>query len=169
MYNIRLVSLQVKVKCSDLRNKKKEELTKQLEDLKTELASLRVAKVTGGAASKLSKIRVVRKAIARVYIVMHQKQKENLRKLYRVSAILFGPTLLWSVLFRIYPEYGSRRCFLNCVTVFLQSKKYTPLDLRMKKTRAMRKGLTPHEKSLKTPRELRRMRAFPQRKFAVKA
>ena len=76
--------LQVKVKCSDLRNKKKEELTKQLEDLKTELASLRVAKVTGGAASKLSKIRVVRKAIARVYIVMHQKQKENLRKLYRV-------------------------------------------------------------------------------------
>merc|ERR1712214_23966 len=103
----------VKVKCSDLRNKKKEELTKQLEDLKTELASLRVAKVTGGAASKLSKIRVVRKAIARVYIVMHQKQKENLRKLYR-------------------------------------SKKYTPLDLRMEKTRAMRKGLTPHEKSLKT-------------------
>ena len=74
----------MKVKCSDLRNKKKEELTKQLEDLKTELASLRVAKVTGGAASKLSKIRVVRKAIARVYIVMHQKQKENLRKLYRV-------------------------------------------------------------------------------------
>merc|ERR1712165_378931 len=106
---------------SDLRNKKKEELTKQLEDLKTELASLRVAKVTGGAASKLSKIRVVRKAIARVYIVMHQKQK------------------------------------------------YKPLDLRMKKTRAMRKGLTPHEKSLKTPRELRKMRAFPQRKFAVKA
>lgn len=57
---------------------------KQLDDLKTELSSLRVAKVTGGAASKLSKIRVVRKSIARVYIVMHQKQKENLRKLYKV-------------------------------------------------------------------------------------
>merc|ERR1711997_185769 len=122
----------VKVKCSDLRNKKKEELTKQLEDLKTELASLRVAKVTGGAASKLSKIRVVRKAIARVYIVMHQKQKENLRKLYR-------------------------------------GKKYKPLDLRPKKTRAMRKALTPHEKNLKTARELKKIRAFPQRKFAVKA
>ena len=93
LINISLILLQVKVKCSDLRNKKKEELTKQLEDLKTELASLRVAKVTGGAASKLSKIRVVRKAIARVYIVMHQKQKENLRKLYRVSALLFGPIL----------------------------------------------------------------------------
>ncbi len=79
------VEFQVKIKCSELRSKKKEELTKQLDDLKTELASLRVAKVTGGAASKLSKIRVVRKSIARVYIVMHQKQKENIRKFYRVS------------------------------------------------------------------------------------
>merc|ERR1712112_98948 len=121
-----------KIKCSDLRNKKKEELTKQLEDLKTELGSLRVAKVTGGAASKLSKIRVVRKSIARVYIVMHGKQKENLRKLYR-------------------------------------GKKYKPLDLRPKKTRAIRKALTPHEKNLKTAREMKKMRAFPQREFAVKA
>ena len=34
-----------KIKCSELRNKKKEELTKQLDALKTELAQLRVAKV----------------------------------------------------------------------------------------------------------------------------
>merc|ERR1712212_1332139 len=121
-----------KIKCSDLRTKKKEELTKQLEDLKTELGSLRVAKVTGGAASKLSKIRVVRKSIARVYIVMHQKRKENLRKLYR-------------------------------------GKKYKPLDLRPKKTRAIRKALTPHEQSLKTRKEEFALRRFPQRKFAVKA
>lgn len=46
----------MKVKCSELRTKKKEELVKQLEDLKSELQSLRVAKVTGGAASKLSKM-----------------------------------------------------------------------------------------------------------------
>merc|ERR1712098_559608 len=80
----RLSDKMPRVKCSELRNKKKEELVKQLEDLKTELGSLKVAKVTGGAASKLSKIRVVTKSIARVNIVMHQKQKENLRKLYRV-------------------------------------------------------------------------------------
>merc|ERR1712158_47237 len=121
-----------KIKCSELRNKKKEELTKQLEDLKTELGSLRVAKVTGGAASKLSMIRVVRKSIARVYIVMHQKQKENLRKYYK-------------------------------------NKKYIPLDLRPKKTRAIRKALTEHEKSLKTRKEERTLRRFPMRKFAVKA
>merc|ERR1712170_337464 len=120
-----------RVKCSELRTKEKEELIKQLDDLKTELGSLRVAKVTGGAASKLSKIRVVTKSIARVNIVIHQKQKENLRKLYR-------------------------------------SKKYKPLDLRPKKTRAIRKALTPHEKSIKTAKELRKMRAFPQRKFAVR-
>jgi large subunit ribosomal protein L35e len=36
--------------------KKKEELLKQMDDLKGELQSLRVAKVTGGAASKLSKM-----------------------------------------------------------------------------------------------------------------
>ncbi|EDS35037.1 hypothetical protein CpipJ_CPIJ010482 [Culex quinquefasciatus] len=47
---------QVKVKCSELRTKDKKELTKQLEELKTELLNLRVAKVTGGAPSKLSKM-----------------------------------------------------------------------------------------------------------------
>merc|ERR1711860_75620 len=72
-----------KVKAKDLRGKKKEELVKQLDEHKQELANLRVAKVTGGAASKLSRIRVMRKNIARVYTVIHQTQKENLRKYYR--------------------------------------------------------------------------------------
>ena len=72
-----------KVKTKDLRGKKKEELMKQLEDLKQELANLRVAKVTGGTASKLSKIRVFRKSIARVLTIISQNQKENLRKLYK--------------------------------------------------------------------------------------
>uniref|UniRef100_A0A8C6FT42 Large ribosomal subunit protein uL29 n=1 Tax=Moschus moschiferus TaxID=68415 RepID=A0A8C6FT42_MOSMO len=72
-----------KIKARDLRGKKKEELLKQLEDLKVELSQLRVAKVTGGAASKLSKIRVVPKSIARVLTVINQTQKENLRKFYK--------------------------------------------------------------------------------------
>lgn len=64
---------------------------KQLDDLKVELSQLRVAKVTGGAASKLSKIRVVRKSIARVLTVINQTQKENLRKFYKVSTGRLGP------------------------------------------------------------------------------
>merc|ERR1711973_411275 len=118
--------------CNQFREMKKEELGKKLDDLKNELATLKVAKVTGGAASKLSKIRIVRKSTARILIVMNQKQKENLRKLYK-------------------------------------NKKYKPLDLRSKRTRAMRRALTPHEKGLKTSKQLRDNRAFPMRKFAVKA
>lgn len=38
---------------------------------------LRVAQVTGGAASKLAKIKVVRKKIARVLTVYHQSQKQR--------------------------------------------------------------------------------------------
>ena len=65
---------------------------------------LRVAKVTGGAASKLAKIKFVRKSIARVLTVYNQTQKERLRE----------------------HNWG----------------KYTPTDLRAKKTRAIRRRLT---------------------------
>ncbi|KAL8560439.1 60S ribosomal protein L35 [Nucella lapillus] len=120
-----------KVKAKELRGKKKDELVKQLDDLKTELQSLRVAKVTGGAASKLAKIHTVRKSISRVMTVMNQTKKENLRKFYR-------------------------------------PKKYVPKDLRLKKTRAMRRHLTPHERSLKTVKQQRKERLYPMRVFAVK-
>jgi len=120
-----------KVKTKDLRGKRKEELVKQLDELKQELANLRVAKVTGGTASKLSKIRVFRKSIARVLTVIGQNQKENLRKLYK-------------------------------------GKKHKPIDLRPKLTRSKRRELTQHEKSIKTRKESRRLRKWPQRKFAVK-
>lgn len=76
--------------------------------------------------------RVVRKAIARVYIVYHQKMKVNLRNHYK-------------------------------------NKKYKPLDLRVKKTRAMRKALTKHEMKIKTKKEIRKKSLFPPRVYAVKA
>merc|ERR1711900_55739 len=56
------------------------DLLKEVTDLKQELANLRVAKVTGGAASKLAKIGTVRKSIARVLTVYSQKQREEARK-----------------------------------------------------------------------------------------
>merc|ERR1711924_121394 len=102
-----------KIKVHELRTKNKSELMKQLEELKTELAALRVAKVTGGAASKLSKIKVVRKSIAAVLTVINQTQKAQLR-------------------------------------LFYQGKKYVPLDLRLKKTRAICKRLTKDQSSAKT-------------------
>ena len=54
-------------------------LKKQLHQLKTELAELRVAKITGAGGTKLGKIRVLRKSIARVMTVMHTKQKDTLK------------------------------------------------------------------------------------------
>ena len=68
-----------KVKAHELRSKSKAELLKQLGDLKQELATLRVAKVAGGVASKLSKIGVVRKNIARVLTVISQNTRAKTR------------------------------------------------------------------------------------------
>merc|ERR1711907_541688 len=120
-----------KIKVHEIKNKKKEELLKQLDELKTELQQLRVAKVTGGAPSKLSKIKIVRKSIARVLTVISQTQRENLKK-------------------------------------FHAKKRYSPLDLRSKKTRAMRRALTKHEASIKSLGQIKKDTHFSVRKFAVK-
>lgn len=52
--------------------------------------------------------------------------------------------------------------------LFYKSKKYTPLDLRPKLTRALRRRLTKHEATLKTERKRKQEIHFPQRKYAVK-
>jgi len=67
-----------KVRAKELRAKKKSELSDQLGKLKNELSQLRVAKVTGGAPSKLAKIHSVKKSIATILTVMNQTQKQQL-------------------------------------------------------------------------------------------
>ena len=76
--------------------------------------------------SKLSKIRVVRKSVDRVLTVIHQTQKESLRKFYR-----------------------GKRC--------------KPLDLRPKKTHAMRRGLHKHEENLKSKKQPPKEWPYPLR------
>ena len=65
----------VKVKAHELRTKQADELQKQLGELKSELAQLRVAKVSGGATAKLAKIKQVRKGIARVLTVQSEMRR----------------------------------------------------------------------------------------------
>jgi large subunit ribosomal protein L35e len=116
----------------ELRTKSKGDLLNQLKELKTELAALRVAKVTGGAPNKLSKIKEVRLSIAQVLTVIRQNQLKNLREAFN-------------------------------------GKKYLPLDLRPKKTRAMRRKLTVIESSAKTSKQDKKDAYFPARKYAIKA
>merc|ERR1712203_726421 len=75
-------STMAQMKISDLRSKSKTDLLNQLRELKSELAALRVAKVTGGAPNKLSKIKVVRLSIAQVMTVIRQNSKKSLREAY---------------------------------------------------------------------------------------
>jgi len=119
-------------KVHELRTKSKGDLLSQLKELKTELAALRVAKVTGGAPNKLSKIKEVRLSIAQVLTVIRQNQLKNLREAFN-------------------------------------GKKYLPLDLRPKKTRAIRRKLTTHELSAKTSKQAKKDAYFPTRKYAIKA
>ncbi|KAK3725158.1 60S ribosomal protein L35, L29 [Vermiconidia calcicola] len=121
-----------KVKASQLWGKNKEELKKQLDELKQELVQLRTQKIAGGAQSKLTKIHDVRKSIARVLTVINANQRSQLR-------------------------------------IFYKGKKYMPLGLRPKQTRAMRRRLSPAEASRVTDKQKKRERHFPQRNFAVKA
>ncbi|KAK1074660.1 60S ribosomal protein L35, L29 [Friedmanniomyces endolithicus] len=53
--------------------------------------------------------------------------------------------------------------------IFYEKKKYLPLDLRPKLTRAKHRALTKEEASLVTEKQKKRQRHFPQRNYAVKA
>ena len=66
----------------ELREKKKEELLKQLNTFKQELSQLRVVKQVSGSATKLGQIGTVRKNIARILTVLNQNERDNLRKYY---------------------------------------------------------------------------------------
>jgi ribosomal protein L29 len=72
-----LQSSSEKVKAKLIRNKSKAEIAKQLEELKQELAGLKVAKVTGGAPAKLGKMYVRVAGGFRVFLF--RKNDDNLR------------------------------------------------------------------------------------------
>ncbi|KAI0842076.1 60S ribosomal protein L35 [Hypoxylon sp. FL0890] len=52
--------------------------------------------------------------------------------------------------------------------LFYKNKKYLPLDLRPKQTRAIRRRLSPEEKARTLEKTKKRSSHFPQRKYAVK-
>ena len=69
----------MKLKAHELRLKTSKELLHELDEQKAEFLNLRVAKVTGAAPSKLMKIRVVRKNIARILTFYNVRRHEAAR------------------------------------------------------------------------------------------
>ena len=203
----------MKLKVHELRNKNKSDLEKQLEELKTELAALRVAKVTGGAASKLSKMCAAascldpwggtcsclpsahlrrggqrNRLLARLQLQPSDAASGSAALPARAARHRHGwhPSLVLAAdQCRCVPLCASRskvvrKSIARVLTVinqtqkdqlrvFYKDKDLQPLDLRFKKTRAIRKGLTKQQKALKTLKQTKKEKHFPLRKYAVKA
>ncbi|ETI22337.1 60S ribosomal protein L35 [Cladophialophora carrionii CBS 160.54] len=121
-----------RVKPGQLWGKSKDDLKKQLDELKTELGQLRVQKIAGGASSKLTRIHDLRKSVARTLTVINANQRHQLR-------------------------------------LFYAKKKYLPLDLRPKLTRAIRRRLSKKDAARVTEKQKKKQTHFPARKYAVKA
>lgn len=122
--------------------------------MKSELVQLRTQKIAGGNTSKLTK--------------MYVDPVEN----YRMGD--FGGTRTNTT-----RSHDVRKSIARVLTVinanqraqlriFYKNKKYMPLDLRPKQTRAMRRRLTPAESKLTTEKYKKKQKHFPQRIYAVK-
>ncbi|KAK2196888.1 bifunctional Ribosomal protein L29-L35/Ribosomal protein L29 [Babesia duncani] len=71
------------LKAYQLRTKTDEELLQDLEALKREYATFRVSKVTATANSKLAKIKIIRKSIARILTVYNERKKSEARATFK--------------------------------------------------------------------------------------
>ena len=134
------------------RGKNNTELLADLKKLREDLQQIRFTKVSGTAVSKLSKIKSLRKEIARVLTILREKKKDeviaNLKKKVKKEM-----------------KDGKEEEVEN--TIKNLKVKHIPIDLRAKKTRAQRKALTKFENNLLTLKQLKRKLNFPKRKFAV--
>ncbi len=129
-------------------------MKKQLVELKTELGQLRTQKIAGGASSKLT-------------------------KMYAYCPFLLALTALITATNFVLHSHDLRKSIARVLTVinsnqrqqlrlFYAKKKYLPLDLRPKKTRAIRRRLSKYEATRVTEKQKKRQMHFPERKYAVK-
>ena len=134
------------------RKKNNTELLSDLKKLREELQQIRFTRVSGTAVSKLSKIKTLRKEIARVLTIIRENKKNEV-----VSKLLE----------RKSQELKDGKEEEVTKTIKNLKVKHIPIDLRAKKTRAQRKALTKFENNLLTLRQLKRKLNFPKRKYAV--
>ena len=136
----------------EYRKKESKDLLTDLKKLREELQTIRFTKVSGTAVAKLSKIKVLRKQIARVLTILRENKKVEVIKNLRTKTTK--------------EEKDGKEEELK-TTIKNLKMKHIPLDLRPKRTRAMRRRMTKFERKLVTLRQLKRKLNFPMRKFAV--
>ena len=140
----------------EFRGKKNDELLGELKKMREELQKIRFTRSSGTAVAKLSKIKDLRKQIARILTVIRENKKLDVVKSLRerVSKKEVG-------------EEKDKKEEEVKTTIKNLKMKHIPLDLRPKLTRAMRRRMTKFERKLVTLRQLKRKLNFPMRKFAV--
>ncbi len=138
----------------EIRKKKSAELISDLKKAREELQQIRFTKTSGTSVQKITKIKGLRKQIARTLTIIRENNKNDiiskLRKRYE--------TKLDENKKEIKEEQGEIKNL---------KVKHLPKDLRAKKTRAIRRRMTKFESKLLTMRQLKRKLNFPLRKFAV--
>ena len=139
------------VSAKEYRKKNTADLLAELKKLREELQKIRFTKGSGTAVSKLSKIKDLRKQIARILTIIRQNRKEEVVKGLRERVTK--------------KEEGKEEEVKT--TIKNLKMKHIPLDMRPKLTRAMRRRMTKFERKLVTLRQLKRKLNFPMRKFAV--
>ena len=140
------------ISAAEYRKKKNNELIADLKKLREELQKIRFNKQSGTAVSKLSKIKSLRKQIARVLTIIRENTKNEV--ISKLST-------------KEKKEVKDDKEETITTTIKNLKMKHIPLDLRPKKTRAMRRRLTKFENKLVTLKQLKRKLNFPKRKFAV--
>ena len=137
---------------AEYRKKNTTELLADLKKLREELQTIRFTKVTGTAVSKHSKIKPRRKQIARILTIIRENKKSEV-----ISKLLTKET----------KEVVDGKESTVSKTIKNLKMKHLPLDLRPKKTRALRRKMTKFESKLLTLKLFKRKLSFPMRKFAV--
>ena len=140
------------VSAKEYRKKNTQELLNELKKMREELQKIRFTKGSGTAVAKLSKIKELRKQIARVLTIIRENRKEEVVKGLRE---------------RVTKNEKDGKEEEVKTTIKNLKLKHIPLDLRPKLTRAKRRRMTKFERKLVTLRQLKRKLNIPMRKFAV--
>ena len=145
------------VSAKQYREKNSADLLNELKKLREELQKIRFTRSSGTAVAKLSKIKELRKQIARILTIIRENKKAEVVKNLRVKVT------------KKEKEDKEGKEEEIKTTIKNLKMKHIPLDLRPKLTRAMRRRMTKFERKLVTLRQLKRKLNFPMRKFAVPA